>query len=267
MIAHRDHQAAEEPRPSFLAAAIGNTMTRLACMDEASIVLRREVRTEDAQALRNSLAELRDQFAGTAPAVVASVVPVALRRLRLLCAELSIRPVLAIGDEIALPIHVALEHPEKVGVDRICCAAAAYARSRAAAVVADFGTALTVDLVADDGAFMGGTILPGLQLAARALGEHTALLPLVEVKLPGEVVGRDTEAAIRAGVFYGLVGALREITERIATLLGKWPTLIITGGDASAIAAAGGFVDVVAPDLIFEGIAFAYARHVRRADA
>jgi len=125
-------------------------------------------------------------------------------------------------------------------------------------VVADFGTALTIDLVADNDVFLGGTIMPGVALAARALNEHTAQLPLVEVGAPTDILGKDTASAIRNGIFAMMVGALREIAERYATQIGKWPVLIVTGGDAQAIASACEFVDHVAPDLCLDGLVIAY---------
>lgn len=265
-MATRRHDRDTPDETRLLAVAIGNTMTHLASMTDGQVRRKRAVRTPDGKALREAISDLRQDLPADAPTVVASVVPAALDRLRRLVAGVDAAPVLAVGQEVELPIELAVEHPERVGVDRVCCAAGAYARTSTACVVADFGTALTVDVVADDGVFMGGTILPGLQLSAQALAEHTAQLPLVEVGQPEQVCGTDTVGAIRAGIFFGMVGALREIVERFATQMGKWPTLIATGGDAQAIASAGSFVDVVAPDLIFDGIVFAYARYRRRCD-
>jgi type III pantothenate kinase len=150
-------------------------------------------------------------------------------------------------------------------MDRLCTAAAAFDKVKAACVVADFGTALTIDLIADNGIYLGGTIMPGIALSARALHEHTALLPLVEVGSPHETLGKDTESAIRNGIFAMMIGALREIAERYATQIGKWVPLIVTGGDAPAIAAQCDFVDKALPDLCLAGILLAY-RQARASD-
>ena len=168
-------------------------------------------------------------------------------------------PVL-IGRDIEAPIRANVPAPDKVGTDRLCSAAAAHQVARGACVVASFGTALTIDLVSDDAVFMGGAILPGMATAARALHEHTALLPDVVVTRPGEPWGTSTVEAIRVGVFCGLVGALREITERYATRIGKWPMLILTGGDAPAIADMADFTDRVIPDLCLRGVALAFEK-------
>ena len=198
--------------------------------------------------------------------VVASVCPPALACLRAGCKARGISPLLVVGEDLDPPIGADLPEPEKVGKDRLCAAAAAFAQVKSVCVVADFGTALTIDLVADNGVFLGGTILPGISLCARALHEHTALLPLVEVGSPTETLGKDTASAIRNGIFAMMVGALREITERYATQIGKWPPLILTGGDAPAIAGACDFADGVLPDLCLDGLVIAYQQHVGRED-
>lgn len=189
-----------------------------------------------------------------------SVNPPALEALRAGCREHEITPLLVIGDDVEPPFAIDVDEPEKVGTDRLCAAAAAFDHMKCACVVADFGTAVTIDLVGDDGAFLGGTILPGMALSARALHEHTAQLPLVEVGHPTETLGKNTVSAIRNGIFAMMAGALREITERYATDIGKWPPLIVTGGDAEAIAGACDFVDRVVPDLGLDGLVLAYRR-------
>src|SRR5262249_45560659 len=152
-------------------------------------------------------------------AAAGSVVPKVLEEVRDCLAKHFDSPLLIVGQELHRPMSLAVEAPEKVGIDRICSAAAAYEVIRAACVIASFGTAVTIDCVNGEGVFMGGAILPGLQLQARALHEGTAALPGVAIERTGAVYGTTTEQAIRNGVLYGVVGALREITERYATEL------------------------------------------------
>ena len=192
--------------------------------------------------------------------VAGSVNPAAFKQLDVGLAGTGGGTPLLVGRDLPLPMNADLPAPERVGTDRLCVAAAAFARLKTACVVADFGTAVTIDLVADNNVFLGGTILPGLRLAARALHEHTAQLPLVEIDAATETLGKDTASAIRNGVFAMLVGALREITERYATQIGRWPPLVLTGGDASAIAPACDFVDHVWNDLALEGLVIAYQK-------
>ncbi len=102
-------------------------------------------------------------------------------------------------------------------------------------MVADFGTAITIDCVNDEGVFQGGAILPGLDMAAKSLQAGTAQLPLVELSNPDWVFGKDTRQAIVGGLVYGARGALRELVETYATELGHWPVVILTGGDAALV--------------------------------
>jgi type III pantothenate kinase len=191
----------------------------------------------------------------------ASVVPRILSSLRGRLGERFESPLLAVGQELHRPLSLAVEAPEKVGVDRVCAAAAAYEVLSRACVIASFGTAITIDCVNDEGVFMGGAILPGIGLQARILHEATAALPLVRIDDAAGVFGASTEHAIRNGVIYGAVGALREITERYATELHAWPQLVLTGGNASLVSRHCDFFDSVVPDLCLRGIALAYRRH------
>lgn len=169
--------------------------------------------------------------------------------------------VMVVGRELHRPLSLAIEAPDSVGIDRICCAAAAYEELRAACVVASFGTAITVDCVNDLGAFMGGAILPGLALQSSALHQGTAQLPEVEVATTGKVYGGTTEQAICNGILFGVAGALRELTERYATALNVWPQLVITGGNAQLVSEHCDFIDHMVPDLCLRGIGLAYRRH------
>ncbi len=192
--------------------------------------------------------------------VVGSVNPAAFKAIDAGLSREGLPAPLLVGRDLPAPMGADVSAPEKVGTDRLCVASAAFARLKTACVVADFGSAVTVDLVSDNNVLLGGTILPGLQLAARALHGHTAQLPLVEVTASTETLGKNTADCIRNGVFAMLVGALREITERYASQIGRWPPLVVTGGDAAAIASACDFVDHVWNDLSLEGLVLAWRR-------
>jgi type III pantothenate kinase len=172
-----------------------------------------------------------------------------------------------------LSLRVALDAPEKVGLDRLAAAVAAnWSRNPACpAIVVDLGTAITVDLVTADGAFAGGTIVPGVALGARALHEFTDALPLVEMDVgsePPEVLGRSTVEAMQSGLYWGAVGAIRELIARLSAdasqreQLGAFPPessadVILSGGAAHLVAGAVGPQARVAPHLVLSGIALA----------
>jgi type III pantothenate kinase len=139
-----------------------------------------------------------------------------------------------------LPLEVRVEEPSRVGIDRLLNAVAAnrLRERERPAIVVDLGTAGTVDLVAADGAFKGGTILPGMSLAAQALHTGTSSLPEFDITAANEsvdVVGKNTKAAIAAGLFWGTVGATSELIARISRQCQPAPQLFVTGGAAEDI--------------------------------
>jgi type III pantothenate kinase len=152
---------------------------------------------------------------------------------------------LACGD---LPLEVRLERPDMVGIDRLADAVAVnrLREPTRPAVIVDVGTAITVDLVSADGAFLGGSILPGIQMAGRALHHFTDLLPLVNISnlsSPPPALGTSTESAMRAGLFWGAVGAIRQLIEQLSEIAGdsRWggsstatPTDAIPSGSTTA---------------------------------
>lgn len=194
--------------------------------------------------------------------VVSSVKPEWTKMVKQLVKERLGEKIIVIGEDIPLPITMAVDEPKKVGVDRVVAAAAAYAVVEQAVVIADFGTAITIDLVDDKGRFLGGIIAPGLGTGAKALNEYTAKLPLVKLSRPKTPWGKNTEAAINCGVYYGAVGLLHEVVRRYAEKIDKWPYTVITGGDAALIKDDCEFVDSYVPNLTVKGIALAYREYL-----
>src|SRR5262245_1052249 len=133
-----------------------------------------------------------------------------------------------------LPLRVTLEHPQRVGIDRLLDAVAANSRRRPGvpAVVIDAGSAVTVDWVDETGAFAGGAILPGLRLMTKALHDYTVLLPLIEITSSDPPLpGTSTPAAMEAGVFWAVAGGVRALVERLAArAANEPPDVFLTGG-------------------------------------
>jgi type III pantothenate kinase len=156
---------------------------------------------------------------------------------------------------MALEVH----HPEQVGVDRVAAAWAArqLGSSTRAAIVVDAGSAITVDLISAQGEFMGGAIMPGWSLMARALAQGTDRLPDLsdwQLGILPSVVGKSTELAIRSGVVWGTVGAVREIAARLADTLDHLPARYLTGGLGTTLLEALGPEWQFEPDLVLSGV-------------
>jgi type III pantothenate kinase len=159
-----------------------------------------------------------------------------------------------------LPLEIRVDHPEQVGLDRLAVAVAVNALRDAdrPAVVIGAGSALVVNLIAADGAFEGGAILPGFRMGAIALS-NADLLPEVLFRSsdePPPVLGKNTEAAIRSGLFWGAVGAVREIIERYAEDHRR-PQVFVTGGDLQRLAPLVSAEAQFVPNLVLSGIAIA----------
>ncbi len=247
---------------AVLAVDIGNTRIGLAIWDNDGL---HDARHISIQKPANWRGELEDIWATTVgvkrrAVVIGSVGPQMARRFADLATAVCDSEPLHIREDLPLPMPLDIENPREVGVDRVCAAAAAYDRLQGPCAVASFGTATTVDCVSADGRFLGGAILPGLEMSCEALHEHTAKLPRVSPVAPVDVFAKNTHDAIVNGVVYGAVGALREIVERFATELRQWPEVIITGGGAPLVADAADFVDMHVPDLCLMGVALAYRK-------
>lgn len=194
--------------------------------------------------------------------VVSSVRPASTDRVRQIAEECLDEKIRVIGDDIPLPISVWVDQPGKVGTDRVVSAAAAYAVVEDAVVVADLGTAVTIDLVDESGVFQGGVICPGFEISAQALKDNTAQLPKVRVHKPSGPYGKNTADAINCGLYYSIIGAMEEIVRRYAEQIGRWPQTIITGAGAETIKDDCPFVDNYVPHLVVKGIVLAYRKYI-----
>jgi type III pantothenate kinase len=162
-----------------------------------------------------------------------------------------------VDDWHQLPLRVLLQQPQKVGMDRLFDAVAANGRRRseAAAILIDAGSAVTVDWLDETGAFRGGAILPGFGLMAKALHEHTALLPLIAVPqgtppLPGTA----TVTAMEAGVFWAVVGGVQALIGQLSSRTTERPDIFLTGGDGPILHARLGSEVQHWPTMTLEGI-------------
>jgi type III pantothenate kinase len=152
-----------------------------------------------------------------------------------------------------LPLRV--DYPAEVGVDRVVNAYAAKKLYGSPLIVIDFGTATTFDAVSEDGAYEGGAIAAGVEIAAEALFEKTALLPRVRLKKPEKNIGRSTRTAVQIGLWDGLLGQVEFIVSRFKAEIGDQPRVVATGGLADVISQESSCIDLVDPDLCMKGLA------------
>ena len=194
--------------------------------------------------------------------VAASVKPDWTELIQQITRETTGEKVYIIGKSVPLPIDLLVDEPAKVGTDRVVAAAAAYSVVEDAVVIADFGTALTIDLVDERGNFLGGVICPGFEISGQALNENTAQLPKTKVTRPKEPYGKNTAEAINCGLYYSAVATLQEVIRRYAEKIGKWPQTVLTGSAAEIIKDDCNFIDSYVPNLAVKGIVLTYQKYI-----
>lgn len=181
-------------------------------------------------------------------------------------------PRLKLLTSVDLPLTTRLPRPDMAGIDRLLAAVAVNVQRPAGtpAVIVDLGTAITVDLVSAEGAFLGGAILPGIAISAKAMYEFTDLLPLVDMPglaEPPSPLGKGTEEAMRSGLFWGAVGGVRHLIELFRRDAPGTPRVFLTGGAAPAVAGLLAENAAYEPHLTLAGIALTAASLDHRASA
>ncbi len=166
------------------------------------------------------------------------------------------------GVKTGLPVFT--DNPAEVGADRIVNCVAAYERYGGPAIVVDLGTATTFDAISAKGEFLGGAIAPGLGISANALFDKAAKLARVTIRKPVKVIGTGTVDNIQIGLYYGYIGLVDGICERMIAELGPNTTVIATGGFATLLAPDSRFVKHVDPNLTLEGVRMVYERNLER---
>ncbi len=201
-------------------------------------------------------------FADVHSAIIATVVPAALFNLKTLCRRYFKCEPLVVGDaNVDLGIQVLTDRPAAVGADRLVNAIAAHATHKGALIVIDFGTATTFDIVAASGDYEGGVIAPGANLSAEALHKAAAMLPRVAIERTQAVIGKDTEPAMRSGLFWGCIGLIEGLVKRIKEEYGQPMTVIGTGGLATLFFRQTPAIDHIDPDLTIRGLVLIHARN------
>lgn len=187
--------------------------------------------------------------------IISSTVPRVVFNLRVLADRyFGTRPFVVGKPDCLLPHEPRVDPGTQVGPDRLVNTTGAFDRHGGDLIVVDFGTATTLDVAAEDGAYVGGVIAPGVNLSLEALHMAAAALPHVDVTRPERVIGTNTVACIQSGIYWGYIGLVRELSERIKAEYGRPMKVIGTGGLAPLFAAGDGLFDLIEDDLTMHGL-------------
>jgi len=252
----------------LLVVDAGNTNTVMAVHDGRSWVGRWRIST-DAQRTSDeyavwlltllSHAGIRRDLINAA--VIGTVVPAALYDLRRLCRDwLEVEP-LIVNATLDWGFDIKVNNPAEVGADRLLNTLAGHQRYGGPAVVIDFGTATTFDVMDADGAYLGGVIAPGINLSIEALHRAAARLPRIAIGRPQAVIGRSTVPAMQSGIYWGYVGMIEGLVARIQAEYGGGLKVIATGGLAALLAEGTTVIQTIDADLTLDGLRLLAARN------
>ena len=151
-------------------------------------------------------------------------------------------------------LGIRVDKPEEVGADRIVNSVAAAERYGCPCIAVDFGTAITFDAISPNREYLGGIICPGIQVSSQALVRRTARLPQIDLRRPSSVIGKNTVGSLQSGFYYGMLGMVDAILDRMLDVLGRETAVVATGGQASILSPASQFVQTVDDGLTLEGL-------------
>jgi len=245
----------------LLTIDIGNSTTKFGLFEKDALVKKLSIATNRDKTASKSFSEISNEIPAKLDGIIVSSVVKELPASYKTVGEnlYGITPIF-VDHKIDFGFSIKYFPPEDCGADRLVDAFAAVEKYGTPVIVCDFGTATTIDLVNEKLEYLGGIITPGPNTLGSALFEKTSKLPKVDFKKPAKVIGDSTVSSIQSGIYYGYIGLVDGIIERMLENLEETPKIVSTGGFARLIAEESVYVEIVKENLMLEGLRLIYEK-------
>lgn len=254
----------------ILAVDVGNSNIVIGCMEGQKIIFEARIRTDATKTsdeycvdLKNILDIYEVQREAVEGAIIASVVPQVLNSIKTAIKKLTGKNSLVVGPGLKTGLNIKIENPSQTGADLVVGAVAALREHKPPMIVIDMGTATTMMVLDETGAFIGGSISPGVKISMDALTDRTALLPGLQLDQPKRAIGRNTIDCMRSGIMLANACMIDGMIERMEEELGCKTTVIATGGIAKFVLPMCRQSVIYDKDLLLKGLAVLYSENTR----